>query len=395
MLIRTFKLLTQSDIFDGILLFSAALIALLVANSTMHGQYEALLNTSIGVHIGTYHFQKDLLHWVNEGFMTFFFLLVSLEIKRELIVGELKEHKKAILPAIAALGGMAIPALCYVFFNHGDAQAMKGWAIPTATDIAFSLSVLSILGKRVPIAMRTFLTALAILDDLGAIIIIALFYTADLSFFALIAATCCLCIMLLLRQCRVQAYAPYILISIVMWLFVVQSGVHATLVGVVLAFVLPEQNGTTINSGSHISQLESQLTPWVIYLILPLFAFANSGVSFQHVNTNMLTEGIPLGIMAGLFLGKPIGIFSATWLAVKTRLATLPESINWLNVLALGALCGIGFTMSLFIGTLAFSESEVMHHATWMRLGILIGSLISGLSGYALLRLSLKKESAL
>jgi NhaA family Na+:H+ antiporter len=378
----------QHEASGGVVLVVAAAVALIVSNSPLAPLYERLLDTAVGVYAGPLALEKPLLLWINDGLMAVFFFLVGLELKRELLRGELSRFGQAVLPALAAAGGMVMPALIYVTLNAGDPVALRGWAIPSATDIAFAVGVLALLGPRIPPSLKVFLLALAILDDLGAIIIIALFYTADLHWLSLLLAGLGATLLLALNRRGVMRLAPYLLTGLFIWVCVLKSGVHATLAGVVVAIAIPIGSppaGRTSGEATLIEQLEEALHPWVAFAILPLFAFANAGVSLQGVSLAKLAEPVPLGIALGLFLGKPLGIFAATWLAVVARLAPRLQGASWAQVLGVGMLGGIGFTMSLFIGMLAFSEPT---HAAQLRLGVLSGSLLSALAGFAVLRFS-------
>lgn len=367
---------------SGILLVIAAILAMIAVNSPLQGWYELLLNTPVAVQIGSLKIAKPLLLWVNDGLMALFFLTVGLEIKREVVQGELADLSKAALPVIAAIGGMAAPALVYTAINHQDPHAMRGWAIPTATDIAFALGVLSLLGKRVPTSLKLFLLTLAIVDDLGAIVIIAIFYTTKLSALSLGVAAGALVVLFILNRRGVLSLTPYLLVGLVMWVAVLKSGVHATLAGVLLAFFIPlrtpEGSDHTVAEG-----LEHDLHGSVAYVILPLFAFMNTGVSLAGFSFTTLLEPIPLGIAAGLLIGKQLGIFGACWLAIQLRIAKLPSGVGWWELYGVALLGGIGFTMSLFISSLAFEGSTVV---TNDRLGILVGSILSALIGYSILK---------
>ena len=372
----------------GLLLVAAASAALIVSNSPLEWLYERLLDTPVGVRAGPLALEKPLLLWINDGLMAVFFFLIGLEIKRELLAGELSTFSQAALPAVAALGGMVVPALIYIAFNADNPVALRGWAIPSATDIAFAVGVLALLGPRIPPALKVFLLALAILDDLGAILIIAVFYTADLHWVSLLLAGLGAAVLLALNRRGVTRLAPYLLTGVFIWVCVLKSGVHATLAGVVAAIAIPMSSPSTAKSTGGptlLEQLEESLHPWVAFAILPLFAFANAGVSLQGLSLAKLLEPMPLGIALGLLVGKPLGIFGATWLAVVSRLAPRPEGASWAQLLGVGMLGGIGFTMSLFIGMLAFTEPA---HAAQLRLGVLSGSLLSALAGFLVLRFS-------
>lgn len=368
----------------GIILMLAAICALLIANSPLQGWYTLLLDLPVAIRFGALEIAKPLLLWINDGLMAIFFFLVGLELKRELIEGELSDKRNILLPAAGAIGGMAIPALIYILFNRNDSTALQGWAIPAATDIAFALGVLALLGSRVPTAIKIFLTSLAIFDDIGAIIIIAIFYTAHISVIALTVFACCIPVLALLNRLDVTSKAIYIMVGLVMWVAMLKSGVHATLAGVVLAMFIPMRSKAKPDD-SPLKELEHDLHAAVAFFILPLFAFANAGISFAGIGSEQLLHSVPLGIALGLFLGKQIGVFTFCWLAIKSGIAALPKGISWPSLYATAVLCGVGFTMSLFIGSLAFEETGVSQIFD-ERLGIIIGSLLSGISGYLLLR---------
>lgn len=370
----------------GILLILVTLAALLLKNSPLSESYNSFLHTPVAIQFGALNIAKPLLLWINDGLMAVFFLLVGLEVKREFIRGSLSTWSQAALPVIAAIGGMVVPALIYVSFNHREPLAMHGWAIPTATDIAFALGILSLLGPRVPVSLKIFLLALAIIDDLGAIVIIALFYTTDLSIVSIVVATGALVVLALLNLLGVARKAAYILLGAVLWVSVLKSGVHATLAGVALAFMIPLDARAEGASHSLAEQLEHDLHPWVSFLILPLFAFVNAGLDLRGLSPGQLVAPVPLGIMLGLFIGKQAGVFGFSWLAVKLRLASLPERSSWPQLYGVAVMTGIGFTMSLFIDALAFSDDAVYQYAD--KLAILLGSLLSGAGGYLVLRLS-------
>ncbi len=367
----------------GVILFAAAVLALAVSNSALSPLYDALLDTPMRISVGAFALDKPLLLWINDGLMAVFFLLVGLEIKREIIAGELSEMKQVALPAAAALGGMAVPAVIYAVFNYADSGAMRGWAIPTATDIAFALGVLSLLGRRVPVGLKVFLTAVAIFDDLGAIIIIAVFYTADLSLASLALASVALVGLAVLNIAGITRIAPYVLVGVLLWVCVLKSGVHATLAGVALAAAIPLK---AIDEEGHspLRHLEERLHPWVAYGILPLFGFANAGVSLAGVGLASLLDPITLGIALGLLVGKQIGVFGGSWLMIRGGLARLPEGMSMTALYGVAILCGIGFTMSLFIGTLAFEAPQA---AAQVRLGVIVGSLVAAAVGWAVIRL--------
>ncbi|MHA2686092.1 Na+/H+ antiporter NhaA [Vibrio harveyi] len=367
----------------GILLVIAAAIAMTIANSPLGESYQAMLHT--------YVFGMSVSHWINDGLMAVFFLLIGLEVKRELLEGALKSKETAIFPAIAAVGGMLAPALIYVAFNAGDAEAISGWAIPAATDIAFALGIMALLGKRVPISLKVFLLALAIIDDLGVVVIIALFYTGDLSTMALIVGFIMTGVLFMLNAKEVTKLTPYMIVGAILWFAVLKSGVHATLAGVVIGFAIPLKG----KRGEHspLKHMEHALHPYVAFGILPLFAFANAGISLEGVSMSGLTSMLPLGIALGLLVGKPLGIFTFSWAAVKMGVAKLPEGVNFVHIFAVSVLCGIGFTMSIFISSLAFGNVSP-EFDTYARLGILMGSTTAAVIGYALLHFSLPKKAA-
>lgn len=381
----------------GIVLFAAALVAIVIDNSLLAPYMEHLLETPISIQIGDHTLSKHLLHWVNDGLMVAFFLLVGLEIKREFIKGELNSSAKVMLPAIAAFGGMLVPALIFVAFNANDSYALRGWAIPTATDIAFSLGILSLLGKRVPISLKIFLTALAIFDDMGAILVIALFYTQKISFLALALAGTAAIALFILNRLKVQSYAAYFLVGIFLWLCFIKSGVHATLAGVILAFAIPiEGKHKHINNFSPSEHLEHKLHPWIAFMVLPIFAFANAGVSLFDVPPGWgnIFSPVMLGIALGLFIGKLVGVFGATFLAVKLNIAKKPRGASWTQLLGVSMICGVGFTMSFFVGSLAYlPDPEITQpFSAWVRMGVLLGSLLSAVFGYLVLYFHSKND---
>ena len=378
---------------SGILLVIAGACAMVIANSPLLDLYQALLQTPIKVQVGNVLFDKTLLIWINDLLMAIFFLLVGLEIKREVVAGELSERAKVALPAIAALGGMIVPAAIYAWFNWHDPVGIRGWAIPSATDIAFALGVLSLFGERVPVGLKIFLMTLAVLDDLGAIVIIALFYSSDLSLQSLTLAAIALVGLYALNRAGVTRVAPYVLVGIALWVFVLKSGVHATLAGVVTALFVPATDPG--HPGHPPSQrLEHALHPWVAFGILPLFAFANAGVNLSGMSLGKLLEPIPLGILLGLFVGKQVGVFTFAWLAVKSGLARLPDGVNFRQVYGAAILCGIGFTMSLFIGMLAFENTASGEVIITDQLGILAGTLLSAVFGSLVLYFVLPRAQA-
>ena len=380
----------QKESAGGLLLIGATIAALLLVNSPLSFLYDALLETPVSLQVGALILDKPLLLWINDGLMAVFFFLIGLEIKRELLEGELSDPSRLVVPAIAAAGGMSVPALIYVAINQGDTAALSGWAIPTATDIAFALGILSLLGSRVPNALKLFLLTLAVIDDIGAIIIIALFYSGDLSMTSLIFAGIALITLSLMNYRGVSSIAPYILVGTVLWVAVLKSGVHATLAGVVLALFIPMKDSA--GSQSPLQHLEHALHPYVVYAILPVFAFANTGINFSGLTLNSLLHPVPLGIALALVFGNQVGVFGFSWLAIKLRLGKLPQGVNWLDLYGVSALCGVGFTMSLFISGLA-AEHIGTGEMVDDRLGILLGSLISALMGYLILKFSLGRHN--
>ena len=371
----------------GILLICAAVLAGVAANSPLQAYYDLLLDTPVAIRIGALEIAKPLILWINDGLMAVFFFLVGRELKRELVDGELADKRNIILPGMGAIGGMAVPALIYTYFNSSDADAMKGWAIPAATDIAFALGILSLLGSRVPTTLKIFLTSLAIFDDIGAILIIAFFYTAKISTTALIVVACCIPVLFFLNMRNIETKSIYITIGIIMWAAMLKSGVHATLAGVVLAMFIPIRSKTRKDC-SPLKEIEKDLHSVVAFFVLPVFAFANAGINITGTGIEQVLHGIPLGIALGLFAGKQVGVFGLCWLAIKIGLTELPKGISWGSLYGTAAICGVGFTMSLFIGSLAFEETDV-NLLFNDRLGIIIGSLASGITGYIILHFSL------
>jgi NhaA family Na+:H+ antiporter len=376
----------------GILLFIAAVLAMIVANTPLSKHYDLLISTPVEIRVGAFELVKPLLLWINDGLMAVFFLMVGLELKREMLVGELSDRAKLSLPALGAVGGMAVPAVIYAVINAGDPVAIRGWAIPAATDIAFALGILSLLGTRVPVALKVFLVSLAIFDDIGAIVVIALFYTNKLSITGLMVAVGSAVVLFVLNRRGVTELTPYGLVGLVMWVAVLKSGVHATLAGVVLAQFIPMRDPADPDR-SPLRRLEHDLHTIVAFVILPVFAFANSGISLKGAGLDYLLHPVPLGIAAGLFLGKQVGILAFAWVGVKLGLASLPQGINWRNLYGAALLCGVGFTMSLFIGSLAFEGADTAMLFD-ERLGIIVGSLVSGVIGYAVLRMVLPQRAA-
>ena len=385
--IQTFMKLEASA---GLVLMGIALLAMISANSALAPLYNGFLNTNVIMGIGSLEISKPALLWINDGLMAIFFFLVGLEIKREVLTGELSSLDKAILPMLAAVGGMTIPAIVFLYFNWGITANIGGWAVPTATDIAFALGILALLGSRVPVALKVFLLAIAIIDDLGAIIIIAAFYTSELSVNALTLSMLGFALAVALNRMGVQRMTPYAIIGIFMWVCVLKSGVHATLAGVLIAMAIPlkEKDGDK----ALLLRAEHALHPWVAFLILPLFAFANAGVNLTGISLSDLTQPLPLGIAAGLVIGKQVGVFGFTWFAVKSGMARLPEGANWQHIYGVACLTGVGFTMSLFIGSLAFSDAETMNT---VRLGVISGSVVSGILGVLALWLSPRTGTSL
>ena len=370
----------------GMILVVASVAAMVVANSPLQGLYASLIDLPVEIRVGGFQIAKPMLLWINDGLMALFFLMVGLELKREIVEGQLSDMKQAAFPAMGAIGGMLVPAVIYVWINQGDPIALQGWAIPAATDIAFALAILALLGNRVPITLRVLLVSIAIFDDIGAIVIIALFYTSKLSVTALVVAAACLPVLYLLNRRQVFERAPYLLVGLVMWAALLKSGVHATLAGIVLALFIPIRNSEREQSPLH--ELEHDLHTAVAFFILPIFAFANAGISLGGVSLEYLAHPVSLGIAAGLFIGKQFGVFIFCWLSVRVGMAKLPDGLGWSSIYGVALLCGVGFTMSLFIGSLAFEQTGV-NLLFDERLGIIIGSLLSGAAGYMVLRASL------
>jgi NhaA family Na+:H+ antiporter len=386
--ITTIDTFLQRESASGIILMFAAVFAMIFANSPWAHWYALLLDVPVVVAVGKLEIAKPLLLWINDGLMALFFFLVGLELKREFLEGDLSQPGQITLPAIGALGGMAIPALCYMAFNYDNPNAISGWAIPTATDIAFALGILAIIGSKVPLQLKVFLTSLAIFDDLGAIIIIALFYTDQLSMLSLVVAATMVTILFTLNRNNVTTTSPYIFIGVILWIAVLKSGVHATLAGVILAFFIPIKGKG--DEPSPLKSLEHNLHVTVAFVVLPIFAFANAGISFVGVGLQDITSPVPLGIILGLVVGKQIGVFGFCFIAIKLGFAKLPTNVNWTLLYGVALLCGVGFTMSLFIGSLAFEQSS-SSPIFQDRLGIVIGSLISGILGYLVINSAVKK----
>lgn len=386
MAIRRIKAFFEFEAAGGIVLALAAVAAMIIANSPLNVWYEGFIHAPVAIQIGEFAIAKDAHHWINDGLMAVFFFLVGLELKREVLIGELSNVKQIILPAGAALGGMIMPAIVYLLFNYNEPEFWKGWAIPAATDIAFALGILSLLGNRVPNSLKVFLVSIAIFDDIGAILIIALFYTSELSLESLALAGLCLPFLYLLNRRNVTSITPYLLIGIIMWIAVLKSGIHATLAGVVLALFIPMFDRTDPEH-SPLEELEHDLHNTVAFGILPIFAFANSGISLEGAGLAELFHSVPLGIAAGLFIGKQLGVMIMCWLIFKLGISTMPKGMNYKQIYGAALLCGVGFTMSLFIGGLAFAGDTTMFDE---RLGIIMGSIISGIAGYIMLKVSLK-----
>ncbi len=372
---------------SGIVLLFAAVIALFISNSELSILYFSTLERYLFIGINNFGLKLSVLHWINDALMAIFFFFVTLEIKREFLQGELSNIKQALLPIIAAVGGMLVPALIYVFINFGDGETLKGWAIPSATDIAFSLGVLSLLGKRVPLSLKVFLTALAIIDDLGAIVIIALFYSGDLSIKYLSLMLLAFIVLLILNKFNIKKFLPYLIVGIFLWDFTHNSGIHATIAGVLLAMTIPHRKKD--KDFSLLIKVEHAISPYVAFGIMPIFAFANAGVSLEGLSFSSLLDKVPLGIVLGLFVGKQLGVFVFSYISIKLKIAQMPSNTSWYNFYGVGVLTGIGFTMSLFVGNLAFAES--MQYMDGVKIGVLTGSLLSTLFGYFLILLTPNK----
>ena len=372
---------------SGIVLLFAAIIALIISNSELSTLYFSTLEKYLFIGINNFGLKLSVLHWINDALMAIFFFFVTLEIKREFLQGELSNIKQALLPIIAAVGGMVVPALIYVFINLGDGETLKGWAIPSATDIAFSLGVLSLLGSRVPLSLKVFLTALAIIDDLGAIVIIALFYSGDLSIKYLSLMLLAFIALLVINKYNVKRFLPYLIVGIFLWDFTHNSGIHATIAGVLLAMTIPHRKKD--KDFSLLIKVEHAISPYVAFGIMPIFAFANAGVSLEGLSFSSLLDKVPLGIVLGLFVGKQLGVFAFSYASIKLKIAQMPSNTSWYNFYGVGVLTGIGFTMSLFVGNLAFANN--MEYMDGVKIGVLAGSLLSTLFGYSLLLIFSKK----
>ena len=386
---KPFRWFFKLEAASGVVLLFAAIIALVISNSDLAELYFSTLNKYLFIGINNFGLKLSVLHWINDALMAIFFFFVTLEIKREFLQGELSNIKQALLPIIAAVGGMLVPALFYVFVNLGDTETLNGWAIPSATDIAFSLGVLSLLGKRVPLSLKVFLTALAIIDDLGAIVIIALFYSGDLSIKYLSLMLIAFILLLLINKFNIKKFLPYLIVGLFLWDFTHNSGIHATIAGVLLAMTIPHRKKE--KDFSLLIKIEHAISPYVAFGIMPLFAFANAGVSLEGLSFASLLDKVPLGIVLGLFLGKQLGVFIFSYVSIKLKIAQMPNNTSWYNFYGVGVLTGIGFTMSLFVGNLAFVEN--MQYMDGVKIGVLTGSLLSTLFGYFLILLTPNKPN--
>ena len=384
---KPFKYFFKLEAASGLVLLFAAILALIISNGNFSELYFSTLEKYIVLGFKDFGLKLSVLHWINDVLMAIFFFFVSLEIKREFLQGELSNPKQALLPIIGAVGGMAIPALFYIVINYSNSETLNGWAIPSATDIAFSLGVLSLLGKRVPISLKVFLTALAIIDDLGAIVIIAFFYSGNIEIKYLILMFISIIVLIGLNKFKIVKFIPYLIVGVLLWDFTHQSGIHATIAGVLLALTIP--HNTKKNKDSLLLKLEHALSPYVAFLIMPIFAFANAGVSLEGLTFASLLNPVPLGILMGLFFGKQIGVFALSYLAVKLKIADKPNNSTWPALYGVSILTGIGFTMSLFVGNLAFTNN--MEYMNGVKIGVLTGSLLSTLFGYFLLLIFSKK----
>jgi NhaA family Na+:H+ antiporter len=385
---KPFKWFFKLEAASGLILLIAAILALFISNSTLSSLYFETLEKYLFIGINEFGLKLSVHHWINDALMAIFFFFVTLEIKREFLQGELSNIKQALLPIIAAVGGMVVPALFYVFINYGNAETINGWAIPSATDIAFSLGILSLLGSRVPISLKVFLTALAIIDDLGAILIIAFFYSGDLSIPYLSLILISYILLLVLNKFSVKIFTPYLLIGLCMWFFTYKSGIHATIAGVLLASTIPHR--LKDHDFSLLVKLEHGISPYVAFIIMPIFAFANAGVNLEGLSLASLLNPVPLGILMGLFFGKQIGVLLFSYVSVKFKFADMPNNSNWLSIYGVSILTGIGFTMSLFVGNLAFVENT--QYIDGVKIGVLSGSLLSTVFGYFLLLISAKNK---
>ena len=384
---KPFRWFFKLEAASGLVLLFAAIIALIISNSDLSELYFSTLNKYLFIGINNFGLKLSVIHWINDALMAIFFFFVTLEIKREFLQGELSNIKQALLPIIAAVGGMLVTALFYVFINLGDSETLNGWAIPSATDIAFSLGVLSLLGKRVPLSLKVFLTALAIIDDLGAILIIAIFYSGDLSIKYLSLMLLAFIILLIINKFNIKKFLPYLIVGIFLWDFTHNSGIHATIAGVLLAMTIPHRKKE--KDFSLLIKVEHAISPYVAFGIMPLFAFANAGVSLEGLTFGSLLNKVPLGIVLGLFVGKQLGVFLFSYVSIKTKIAQMPNDTSWYNFYGVGVLTGIGFTMSLFVGNLAFAEN--LQYMDGVKIGVLTGSLLSTLFGYFLILLTPNK----
>mgnify|MGYP001218531364 FL=1 len=385
---KPFKWFFKLEAASGLVLLISAILALIISNSDLSSLYFETLNKYLFIGINNFGLKLSVLHWINDALMAIFFFFVTLEIKREFLQGELSNIKQALLPIIAAVGGMVVPALFYVVINFGDPETINGWAIPSATDIAFSLGVLSLLGKRVPLSLKVFLTALAIIDDLGAILIIALFYSGDLNVMYLSLMLVAFIILLVINKFNIKIFFPYLLIGLLLWDFTHNSGIHATIAGVLLAMTIPHRKKE--KDFSLLIKIEHAISPYVAFGIMPLFAFANAGVSLEGLSLSSLLDKVPLGIVLGLFVGKQLGVFVFSYVSIKLKIAQMPGNSSWYNFYGVGILTGIGFTMSLFVGNLAFVENA--QYMDGVKIGVLTGSLLSTLAGYFLILLTPDKR---
>ena len=384
---KPFKWFFKLEAASGLVLLIAAIIALVISNSNFSELYFTTLKQYLFIGVNDFGLKLSVHHWINDLLMAIFFFFVTLEIKREFIQGELANIKKALLPIIGAVGGMVVPALVYIAINFENTETLNGWAIPSATDIAFSLGILSLLGSRVPISLKIFLTALAIIDDLGAILIIAFFYSGDLSISYLSLILISYIFLLILNKLGIKKFLPYLIIGSFMWFFTYKSGIHATIAGVLLATTIPHR--IKDKDFSLLIKLEHAISPYVAFMIMPIFAFANAGVSLEGLSLSSLLQPVPLGILLGLFVGKQVGVMIFSFIAVKTGAAQMPDKSSWLSLYGVSILTGIGFTMSLFVGNLAFAEN--IQYIDGVKIGVLAGSLLSTLFGYFILLFSLKK----
>ncbi len=386
---KPFKWFFKLEAASGLVLLFAAIAALIVSNTELYRFYIKILETYFSLGIGFFSIKLTVLHWINDVLMAIFFFLVSLEIKREFIQGELSNPKQAMLPIVGAIGGMLVPALIYIAINLNNYETLRGWAIPSATDIAFSLGVLSLLGRRVPISLKVFLTALAIIDDLGAIIIIAFFYSDNVQLYYLLLMLVCMIFLLILNKYNVRNFIPYLFIGLLLWEFTHQSGIHATIAGVLLALTIPHKDSKKSHKNSLLEKLEHSISPYVLFGIMPIFAFANAGVSLEGITFGSLLNPVPLGILCGLFIGKQLGVFVFSYISIKLKIADMPNNSNWGTFYGVGVLTGIGFTMSLFVGNLAFVDTT--QYISGVKIGVLLGSLLSTLFGYFLILICAKK----